>query len=100
LKVVIEGVEKAGGIFHPQKFGNVFGCSTTTRSSMGKRRPQKDSAHQIVPEIPIHGILMVVVSCCTGREDVWAEFFTLEMFWPAWQQPAELWTNGCCSWIQ
>src|SRR5271155_5363556 len=44
---------------------------------MGKWRPQQDSVHQIGPEIPLHGILMVVVSCCTGSEDVWAEFFTL-----------------------
>jgi hypothetical protein len=73
--IVVESGDRRVGIFPPQKFGNVFGCSTTTRSSMGKRRPQKDSAHQIVPEIPLHGILMVVVSCCTGGEDVWAEFF-------------------------
>jgi len=54
-------MKKAGGIFHPQKFGNVFACSTTTRGAMGKRRLQRDSAHQIGPETPLHTILMVVV---------------------------------------
>jgi hypothetical protein len=44
---------------------------------MGKQRQQQDSAYQIGPEIPLHGILMIVVSCCTGGEDVWADFFTL-----------------------
>jgi len=54
-------MKKAGGIFHPQKFGNVFACSTTTRGAMGKRRPQRDSPHQMGPEIPLHRILIVVV---------------------------------------
>ena len=43
---------------------------------MEKWRPQRDSALQVGPETSLHGILMVVVSCCTGGEEVWAEFFT------------------------
>ena len=77
--MVIEGGEKAGGIFQPRTFRNVFACGTTTRRAMGKRRPQQDSAHHMGPEIPIHRILMVVVSCCTGGEEVWAEFSPSEI---------------------
>src|SRR5271168_2839374 len=54
-------MKKAGGNFRPQKFGNVFACSTTTRGAMGKRRLQRDSPHQMGPEILLHRILIVVV---------------------------------------
>src|SRR5271154_3533803 len=77
---------------------DVFACSSTATRAIDKRRPQQDSAHQVGPEITLHRILMVVVSCCTWGEDVWGGIFcpqTLEMFWPTLQQPAELWTNGC-----
>ena len=45
---------------------------------MDKWRAQLDLAHQMGPEIPLHGILMVVVSYFTGGEEVWAEFFALK----------------------
>jgi hypothetical protein len=34
-----------------------------------------------------------------GEEEVLPDFFNLGN-WTAWQQPAELWTNGCYSGIQ
>jgi hypothetical protein len=53
---------------------------------MDKRIPQRDSGHQIGPEIPLYGILMLVVSCCTRGEDVWAEFFAFRL-WRCSGQP-------------
>ena len=74
-----------GGIF-TCGIWDVFACSSTATRAIDKRRPQRDSAHQIGPEIPIHRILMVVVSCCTWGEDVWAEFFALRL-WRCSGQP-------------
>ena len=59
--MVIEGGEETlGGIF-TSGIWNVFACSSTTRGVMDKRRPRRDSAHQIGPETSFHTILMVVV---------------------------------------
>jgi hypothetical protein len=70
---------------------------------MDKRMAQGDLTHQIGPEIALYGILMVVVRCLHRRWRCEGGIFhpqKLEMFWLTWQQPAELWTNGCHSWIQ
>jgi len=54
----------------------VFACTPTTRAVMDKQRLQPDLTHQKGPELPFHRILMIVVGCCTGGEEVWEEFFT------------------------
>ena len=61
---------------------------------MDNQRLQRDSAHQINPEIPFHGILIVVVGCGTGGEEVPRGIFhsqELEIFPLVAQQPAVLW---------
>jgi hypothetical protein len=75
--MLYKGVAKLWAEFFTCGIGDVFACSSTAKGAMDKRRQQRDSSHQIVPEIPLHGILMVVVTCCTGGECAWAEFFTL-----------------------
>ena len=60
-----------------------FASSSTTRAAMGKQRLQLDSTHQIGPEIPFHRILMGVVGCGTGGEEVLGGIFRpqeLEIF--------------------
>ena len=68
-----------------------FACTSTTNAPMDKRMARADSEHQIGPEIPLHENLMIVVSCCTGDEEVWAEVFKLEMFSLVAQQPGVIW---------
>src|SRR5271154_5701947 len=62
---------------------------------MGELIRQLDTTGQIGPEIPFHGILMLVVSGCTGGEEVWAEFLLAEfgMFLLVAKQPAVLFSR-------
>jgi len=46
---------------------------------MDKWMIQADSAHQIGLEPTLHAVLILEVGCCTGGEEVWAEFFPSEM---------------------
>ena len=69
-------MEDVGRNFSTSEIGNSFACSSLTNNAMDKQRLQRDSAHQLSPENPYYGILMVVVGCCRGREEVRAEFFT------------------------
>ena len=60
-----------------------FASGSTTRAAMGRRRLQIDWAHQKGPEIPFHRILMLVVGCGTGGEEVLGGIFRpqeLEIF--------------------
>ena len=60
--MVIEGGEKAAGIFHSSEIGHDFACTSTTRSPTDKWMLQADSAHQIGPETILQGVLIVVES--------------------------------------
>jgi hypothetical protein len=60
-----------------EEFENVLAWCSTTKGQMDKWKPQLDSLHKNGLEIPLHKILMVVVGCCTGGEEVWAEFFNI-----------------------
>jgi hypothetical protein len=66
---------------------------------MGKRRLQLDSAHQKGPEIPFHRIIMLVVGCDTGGEEVLGGIFHPQElrnwrdFHLVTQQPAVRWLN-------
>ena len=67
---------------------------------MVRWRPRLDSARRIGLEAALTSLLIVVERVMTGGEDVWAEFFTLEMFWLPLPEPEELWPNGGYGWIQ
>jgi hypothetical protein len=80
-----------------------FACSSTTKEATEKWRPQLDSKRQIGPEIPLHGILMVVGSGSRGGNKKVGGIFppqNLGMFLHTSPQPAGLWRNGGYSWIQ
>jgi len=66
LKAVPEGDEKSRRNYLPSEIGDVFACGSTTTIAMVKRRPRRDSTHQIGSEIPLHGVLIVVGTCSTG----------------------------------
>ena len=67
-----------------------FACTSTTNVPIDIRRVRADLGHRTGPEIPLHRILRIAVSCCTGGE----ELYKLEMFSLVAQQPAVLWQNG------
>src|SRR5271169_1974171 len=52
------------------KIGNVLAYGQGTNGAMAKRRPWMESTHQIGPEIPLHGILMAVTRCGTGKKEL------------------------------
>jgi hypothetical protein len=91
---VVEGIKKLWAEFFTCGIWDGFASGSTTRAAMGRRRLQIDWAHQKGPEIPFHRILMLVVGCGTGGEEVLGGIFhsqKLEMFPLVAQQPAVLW---------
>src|SRR5271155_5763473 len=79
------GRTNAAEIFHSQKLGADFACTSTTSGLMDKWMLQAHSTHQV------------------GQEKMLPEFFTLRNWAPILlvpQQPAVPWTNGCRRWIQ
>src|SRR5271170_1732581 len=93
----------AAEIFHSQKLGADFACTSTTGSPMDKRMPQVDSAHQIGAETILQGVLIVVESDGRGGRIHAAGIFhsqKLGPILPVPQQPAVPWTNGCYRRIQ
>jgi len=59
---------------------NVLACGSRTTGAMYKQRLPLDSAHQEGPEIPFHGILMLVGGCCIGGEISLGGIFTCGIF--------------------
>jgi len=58
----------AAGIFHSQKLGADFACTSTTSGPKDKWMLQAHSAHQVGPETILESILIVVESGGTGEE--------------------------------
>ena len=100
---MIEGGEKAAGIFHSSEIGHDFACTSTTRSPTDKWMLQAYSARQTGLKPALQGILIVVESGGRGGRINAAEFFTPQKLDPILlvpHQPAVAWTNGCYRKIQ
>jgi len=70
----MEGGETSWRNFSPSGIGDGFACITTTSDPINKRRPQRDSAHQIGLKPTLHAFLIVVESGDTGGWKSWRNF--------------------------
>ena len=71
------GEEDVGGIFYPQKLGMFFSCITTIGYPINKRRPQRDSAHQIGLKPALHAVTDCrLVMLYKEVKKPWAEFLS------------------------
>jgi len=92
--VVIEGGEKAAGIFHSSEIGHDFACTSTTRSPTDKWMLQAYSARQTGLKPALQGILIVVESGGRGGWKKLPDFFALRNWARFCFYLNNLWSHG------
>ena len=69
-----------GAILLSCRIWNVLACGSRATGAMDKQSLQLDLAHQKGPEIPLHGIIVLVGGYCTGGEISLGGIFTRGIF--------------------